>query len=131
MAKPHANLPGCSGHLHMSICDLNGNNQFSNTKDGVVGNIMTHFLAGILKGLPSIMAILAPTINSYKRLVENFWAPVNVSYGFENRTTAIRIIAPPTCDPKATRIEIRVPGADVNPHLVMAVTLTNLIFRLW
>ena len=58
------------------------------------------------------MALFAPTINSYKRLVENYWAPVTVSWGFETRTTAIRVIAPPTCEPGAARIEVRVPGAD-------------------
>ena len=114
MAKPHPNLPGCSGHIHFSLRSKEGKNAFEQTKDGVPCETMKKCLAGILKGLPSIMAIFGPTINSYKRLVENYWAPVTVSYGFENRTTALRIIAPPTCEPSATRIEVRVPGADGN-----------------
>jgi glutamine synthetase len=69
------------------------------------------------------MPILAPTINSYKRLVENFWAPVTVSWGLEHRAASIRLIAPPTSSPKATRFEVRVPGADTNSHLVMATIL--------
>ena len=82
-----------------------------------------HFLAGILDGLPDIMPIVAPNVNSYKRLVENFWAPVTVSWGLEHRAASIRLIAPPTAPPKATRFEIRVPGADTNAHLVLAAIL--------
>ena len=58
------------------------------------------------------MPIVAPTVNSYKRLVENFWAPVTVSWGLEHRAASIRLIAPPTASPKATRFEVRVAGAD-------------------
>ncbi|TPX52371.1 glutamine synthetase [Chytriomyces confervae] len=68
-------------------------------------------------------AIFAPTINSYKRLVENYWAPITVSYGVENRTASIRLITPPTAPPSATRLEIRVPGADMNPYLTVAAIL--------
>jgi hypothetical protein len=69
------------------------------------------------------MPIVAPTINSYKRLVENFWAPVTVSWGLEHRAASIRLIAPPTCPPKGTRFEVRVPGADTNGYLVLAAIL--------
>lgn len=82
-----------------------------------------HFLAGLLDGLPDVMPVVAPTINSYKRLVENFWAPVTVSWGLEHRAASIRLIAPPTASPKATRFEIRVAGADANPFLVLAAIL--------
>lgn len=82
-----------------------------------------YFLAGLLEGLPDIMPILAPTVNSYKRLVENFWAPVTVSWGLEHRAASIRLIAPPTSSPKATRFEVRVGGADANPFLVLAAIL--------
>jgi glutamine synthetase len=92
MAKPYPDLPGCSGHIHFSIAGFDGENKFKANDNGSMSKELKCFIAGVLKGLPSIMPILAPTINSYKRLVENFWAPVNVSYGFENRTTAIRIV---------------------------------------
>ncbi|KAF3353952.1 hypothetical protein VdG1_07851 [Verticillium dahliae VDG1] len=93
MAKPKQGLPGNSGHMHVSI------------------------------GLPDVMPLLAPTINSYKRLVENFWAPVTVSWGLEHRAASIRLIAPPTAKPGATRFEVRVSGADTNPHFVLAAVL--------
>lgn len=112
MAKPYANLPGCSGHIHVSLKGPDGLNAFRHTANGIPCKTLSQSLAGLLSALPSLMAVFAPTINSYKRLVENYWAPVTVSWGFETRTTAIRVIAPPTCEPGATRIEVRVPGAD-------------------
>ena len=124
MAKPYASQPGCSGHIHVSLAALATNKPlFTASATSSMNDPLKHFIAGLLKGLPSIMAILAPTINSYKRLVENYWAPLTVSYGFDNRTTSLRIIAPPTCPPEATRIEVRVPGADVNPYLAVAAII--------
>lgn len=70
-----------------------------------------------------IMPLFAPTINSYKRLVENYWAPINISWGLEDRTASIRIIAPPVCKPGATRFEIRIPGADLHPHYALSAIL--------
>lgn len=69
------------------------------------------------------MPLLAPTINSYKRLVENFWAPVTVSWGLEHRAASIRLIAPPLANAQSTRFEIRTCGADANPHYVLAAVL--------
>ncbi|KAF8931585.1 hypothetical protein BGZ58_007544 [Dissophora ornata] len=151
MAKPYGDQPGCSGHLHFSLRDIvtktnlfasslnnsadhalnSGNSGNDNRPDwetsveGIsnMSQIMKWFTAGLLTGLPSIMAILAPNINSYKRLVENYWAPVTVSWGIESRVSAIRVIGPPQCDPKGTRIEMRVGGADINPHLAIAACL--------
>jgi glutamine synthetase len=132
MAKPKHGLPGNSGHMHVSVVDSSGKNLFArDTPDenapwkdiAHLSDLGRHFLAGILDGLPDIMPILAPTINSYKRLVENFWAPVTVSWGLEHRAASIRLIAPPTAKPSATRFEVRVPGADTNPHFVLAAIL--------
>ncbi|KAI9838906.1 MAG: hypothetical protein M1819_004114 [Sarea resinae] len=132
MAKPREGLPGNSGHMHVSLVDGGGKNIFSRSEKNeqakypdlaYVSDTCCHFLAGVLEGLPDIMPILAPTVNSYKRLVENFWAPVTVSWGLEHRAASIRLIAPPTASPKATRLEIRVPGADTNPFLVLAAVL--------
>ncbi|UNI13577.1 Glutamine synthetase [Purpureocillium takamizusanense] len=132
MAKPKQGLPGNSGHMHISLVDKSGKNllaretmdESAEWKDiAGLSDMGRHFLAGLLEGLPDIMPILAPTINSYKRLVENFWAPVTVSWGFEHRAASIRIISPPTSKAGATRFEVRVPGADTNPHFVLAAIL--------
>ncbi|PHH70662.1 hypothetical protein CDD82_6993 [Ophiocordyceps australis] len=132
MAKPKQGLPGNSGHMHISIVDASGKNVLARPsldsaapwKDlAGLSDLGRHFLAGLLAGLPDVMPILAPTINSYKRLVENFWAPVTVSWGLEHRAASIRIISPPTSKPSATRFEVRVPGADSNPHYVLAAIL--------
>lgn len=131
MAKPNENLPGCSGHLHFSLRDVTtkknlfstGRNATPDYPETAMTDVMKRFLAGILNGLGSIMPCLAPTVNSYKRLVENYWAPVVICWGYENRTTAVRVISPPTCGDSATRIEVRVPGADINPYLAIASLL--------
>ncbi|KAH7116712.1 hypothetical protein B0J11DRAFT_442455 [Dendryphion nanum] len=133
MAKPREGLPGNSGHMHVSIVDFeSGKNLFireTEDKDAKwqdlrwLSDLGRHFLAGLIEGLPDIMPILAPNVNSYKRLVENFWAPVTVSWGLEHRAASIRLISPPTASPKATRFEVRVPGADTNPHFVLAAIL--------
>ncbi|KAL2042596.1 hypothetical protein N7G274_004355 [Stereocaulon virgatum] len=133
MAKPREGLPGNSGHMHVSIVDKSGKNLFyrgqkdNNPPHPDLANLSDmgrHFLAGLLDGLPDVMPIVAPTVNSYKRLVENFWAPVTVSWGLEHRAASIRLIAPPTSSPKATRFEVRVAGADANPFLVLAAILS-------
>ncbi|KAI9594539.1 hypothetical protein BDF19DRAFT_471626 [Syncephalis fuscata] len=132
MAKPYGDQPGCSGHLHFSLRDITtGMNVFAVTesdeaKEGDCTHMsatMQHFLAGMLAGLPSILAILAPTVNSYKRLVANYWAPVVVTWGRENRTAAVRAITVPSCSPSGTRLEMRVSGADINAHLAIAACL--------
>jgi glutamine synthetase len=132
MAKPVHGLPGNSGHIHISLCDLEGKNLFvRETLDteaewqdlAGLSDMGRHFLAGILVALPDIMPLFAPTINSYKRLVENYWAPVHVSWGLENRLASVRLIAPPTCKAGATRFEVRIPGADLHPHYALSTLL--------
>lgn len=132
MAKPREGLPGNSGHMHVSIVSDSGKNLFArDTPDpspsypelAYLSDLGRHFLAGLLTGLPDIMPLFAPTINSYKRLVENFWAPVTVSWGLEHRAASIRLISPPTASAKATRFEVRVPGADANPHFALAAII--------
>ncbi|KAL4965754.1 glutamine synthetase family protein [Aspergillus stella-maris] len=128
MAKPVSGLPGNSGHIHLSLTDTSGSNMFAREDPDPnapwpdvahLSDTGRHFLAGLLDALPDLMPLLAPTINSYKRLVENYWAPVHLSWGFEDRLSSIRLIASPTCKPSATRFEIRIPGADLHPHYAL------------
>lgn len=132
MAKPRQGFSGNSGHLHISLVDSSNKNLFA--RDDADPNppypdlvhfsdLARQFLAGILEGLPDVMPMIAPNVNSYKRLVENFWAPVTVSWGLEHRAASIRLIGPPLGSAKATRFEFRVPGADANPHFALAVLL--------
>lgn len=147
MAKPDASLPGNSGHMHISLqhsatgltlfAPTLGNspeahNAFTKTdlcaphpNHPQITKLCSQFLAGILHTLPYLTPLLAPTINSYKRLAGGaaFWAPSTVSWGFEHRAASVRVIAPPTCDPQSTRLEVRVGGADANPFLVLSAIL--------
>jgi len=136
MAKPWGNLPGCSGHVHLSLRDSDGRNSFavsdSELKSGRIGaayddtKFMSQegewFLAGILDGIADVMPMLVPTINGYKRLVggEAFWAPNAITYGYDSRAASIRIISPPSVPPGATRLEVRIPGADMNPYFALS-----------
>ncbi|KAI6248960.1 Type-1 glutamine synthetase 2 [Erysiphe necator] len=133
MAKPQYGLPGNSGHMHVSLVDKNGRNIFAreeidkNAKYEDIANLSDlgrYFLAGLLDGLPDIMPMFAPTINSYKRLDENYWAPATVSWGLEHRLASIRVITPPISKSEATRFEVRVPGADSNPYFVLATIIS-------
>ena len=132
MAKPMAATAGNSGHIHVSLADKNGTNLFAReTPDPnaqwsdieYLSDMGRHFLAGLLEALPDIMPLFAPTVNSYKRLVENYWAPVHISWGLEDRIASIRLITPPVCKPGATRFEVRIPGADLHPHFALSAIL--------
>lgn len=124
MAKQTSQLPGCSGHVHQSLWDLdNTKNLFYDAKaSDKMSDTMKSFIAGQLHCLPYILPMMAPTINSYKRLVEGAWAPTTLTWGHDNRTTALRVLATSS---KATRIEHRVVGSDVNPYLAMAACLAS------
>lgn len=132
MAKPVHGLPGHSGHIHVSLADKNGANLFARESADPnaqwsdiehLSDMGRHFLAGLLEALPDIMPLFAPNINSYKRLVENYWAPVHLSWGLEDRIASIRLITPPVCKPGATRFEVRIPGADLHPHFALSVII--------
>lgn len=105
MAKPHANLPGCGKHIHINVKDNVGRNLFYDENDKhKMSKLAQHFLAGQLHCLSHILPMYAPTINSFKRLVEGYWAPTQPTWGVENRTVSFRVIP---AGPKATRIEVR------------------------
>jgi glutamine synthetase len=124
IAKWNENLPGCSGHVHQSLWDKNKKKNLFHQTDGkhYMSDLLKHYLAGQLHCLPHIVPMYAPTINSYKRLVEGAWAPTTVTWGIDNRTTAIRILHP---SEKYTRLETRIPGSDSNPYLAMAAALAS------
>lgn len=134
MAKPRTGLQGMSGHTHISLVDIKtGDNMFHRHEEDKsapykdmawLSDTGRSFLAGILQALPDIMPVLAPNINSYKRLVENHAAPVTVSWAYESRLGSIRVITAPTTSPKGARLEIRVPGADSTSHLVFAALVS-------
>lgn len=120
MAKPMANEPGSAMHIHQSMLDTRtGRNIFSNP-DGSESPLFQNYIAGLQKHLPSAMALLAPYVNSYRRIVRGGAAPINIEWGYDNRTVGIRV---PHSGPEARRVENRVVGADANPYLAMAVTL--------
>ena len=124
MAKWDENLPGCSGHVHQSLWDKDAaKNLFYDEKaEQGMSQMMRHYLAGQLHCLPFILPMLAPTINSYKRLVEGAWAPTTLTWAVDNRTVAVRALPG---SKKATRLETRVVGSDVNPFLAMAACLAS------
>ncbi len=124
MAKWNDQEDGSSGHSHMSLWDTNleRNLFWDESAEGHMSPLMRQFLAGVLEKLPEFMALYAPVINSYKRYVEGTWAPLNTTWGMDNRTCSIRII---NNGKRAIRIENRVPGADANFYLVFAGTLAS------
>lgn len=124
MAKQTKELPGCSGHVHQSLWNAeNTQNLFyDENREHNISNLMEQYLAGQLLCLPEILPMLAPNINSYKRLTEGAWAPTTLTWGIDNRTTALRVIPG---SKKSTRIEHRVVGSDVNPYLAMAACLAS------
>ncbi|MDI5922079.1 glutamine synthetase family protein [Halomonas sp. LR5S13] len=123
MAKPMANEPGSSMHIHQSLLDAkDGHNVFADA-DGRPSKLFHHFLGGLQRYLPSVMLLLAPNVNSYRRLMRTETsgsAPINVEWGMDNRTVGLRV---PVSPPEATRVENRLAGADANPYLVMAASL--------
>ncbi len=120
MAKISEHLPGCSGHIHQSLWQ-NDTNVFYNTTDpNHMSDTMKQYLAGQLYCLPQILPMVAPTINSYKRLVEGAWAPTTLTWAVDNRTVALRAL---TTGANSCRLETRVVGSDTNPFLATAACL--------
>lgn len=127
MAKVSPKLPGCSGHVHQSLWGIeSGENAFYDAgAEHGMSETLRHYIGGQLELMPELTALYWPTINSYKRSVENTWAPTTATWGRENRTCAVRVIGD---SPKAMRIEYRQLGADMNAYIGMA---TSLAAGLW
>ena len=119
MAKFSQDLPGCSGHVHQSLWTADGNQNLFYDKHTASGmsSLMESYIAGQLHCLPHILPMFAPTVNSYKRLVEGAWAPTTLTWAIDNRTTALRALPGGAA---STRLETRVVGSDSNPYLAMA-----------
>ncbi|MDQ1899906.1 glutamine synthetase family protein [Paracoccus sp. WLY502] len=120
MAKPIEGEPGSAMHIHHSVVDLaTGRNIFSDNKGAETPEFL-HFIAGMQKHLPAAVALLAPYVNSYRRYVPDFAAPINLEWGRDNRTTGLRV---PISSPEARRVENRLAGMDCNPYLGIAASL--------
>jgi glutamine synthetase len=122
MAKWSKDWPGCGGHVHMSLWDRKkGVSAFHDARGAhSMSKAMRHFVGGQQALMPELLALVAPTVNSYRRLIPGFWAPTQAAWGVENRTTALRIIPG---SPKSTRVEYRVAAADANPYLALAAAI--------
>ncbi len=120
MAKPMEREPGSAMHIHQSVYDAaTGDNLFANA-DGSYSELFLSYLGGLQRYLPAAMPLLAPNVNSYRRLRRYSDAPINLHWGWENRTVGLRV---PDSDRESRRIENRVAGADANPYLAIAASL--------
>lgn len=123
MAKWSKDVPGQSGHIHVSLERLDGTSAFHDP-DGPDSMSETHrqFVAGQLRLLPEWLGLFAQTVNSFSRLVPGYWAPTTATWGVENRTTALRVIPG---GPKSQRVEVRIGSADANPYLALAAAIAS------
>ena len=120
MAKPMEGEPGSALHLHQSVVDVKtGQNMFV-MPDGGDSPLFRSFIGGLQRYVPEALIIFGPYVNSYRRFTRYLAAPINVHWGYDNRTVGLRV---PNADPENRRVENRIPGADVNPYLAIATSL--------
>jgi glutamine synthetase len=117
MAKWHARYPGCSGHVHQSLMAGERNAFYDEAGAHGMSRTFASYVAGQVAFLMEFAPMYWPTINSYKRLVPNVWAPVRFTWGIDNRTAMFRVLPGSR---NASRVETRCPGADMNPYLGIA-----------
>lgn len=124
MAKWSKDYPGQSGHIHVSLRNRDGSGSafYDANQAHNMSKTQRHFVAGQQRLMPELLCMIAPTINSYTRLIPGAWAPTSATWGVENRTTALRVI--PGSD-KSQRVEYRLGSADGNPYLTLAVALAS------
>jgi glutamine synthetase len=121
MAKWSEQLPGQSGHLHVSLARPDGTSAFYEERaPHTMSQQMRWFVGGQQALMPELLAMVASTVNSYSRLVPGFWAPTSATWGVENRTCALRVIAGSA---KSQRVEYRIAAADINPYLAIAAAI--------
>ena len=122
MAKPIQDEPGSAMHIHHSVLDDRTGRNLFDGGDGTETAEFMHFIGGMQKHMPEVIALLAPYVNSYRRYVRDFAAPINLEWGRDNRTTGLRV---PVSDPEAKRVENRIAGMDCNPYLGIAASLAT------
>jgi glutamine synthetase len=120
MAKPMSGEPGSAMHVHQSVVDSKDGKNIFSKPDGTASDAFRHYIGGLQRYMPSAMAIVAPYVNSYRRIVRFTAAPINIQWGLDNRTVGFRV---PESGAQDRRVENRVIGADANPYLALAVTL--------
>jgi glutamine synthetase len=117
MAKPRSALNGSACQLNVSLQDRSGTNLFaSDDGAGLPSELCRHFVGGVLAHLDELAAVLLPNGNSYRRVVPGHFAPITRAWGIDNRTAAVRVAGD---TPPSTRVELRVPGADICAHLAV------------
>jgi glutamine synthetase len=121
MAKPDHTWTGSSGHIHMSLWDLDGErNCFAcDSASAEMSDTMRFFLGGLIASARELSLFIASNVNSYKRFAAASWAPVNIVWARDNRTCGFRVVGKGT----GLRIENRFPGGDANPYLAYAAML--------
>ena len=122
MAKPMQKEPGSALHIHQSILSLDTGKNIFNSADNEPTPELMHYIAGLQRYTPDLISFYAPNVNSYRRLAPDISAPINLSWGYDNRTTAFRV---PDSTPDNRRVENRFPGADANPYLAIAASLAS------
>ena len=121
MAKWSEDWPGQSGHIHISLKNKQGDSVFfDGDKPGSISDCQRWFIGGQQKLLPELMAMVGNTVNSYSRMVPGMWAPLDATWGIENRTTALRVIGGTA---SSQRVEYRIAAADMNPYIAMAAAI--------
>jgi glutamine synthetase len=120
MAKPLADYAGSGMHLHLSLCDADGHNMFTEEEGAGWTDLLRHAIGGVLDTMGESMLVFAPHANSWRRFANQSYAPVAPTWGVNNRSVAVRVPAGPR---SARRIEHRLSGVDANPHLVAATVL--------
>src|ERR1700726_166020 len=120
MAKPHAKEPGSAMHIHQSVVDIKTRKNIFSNPDGTPSQLFFSHIAGLQKYMPAAMALFCANVNSYRRLTRYLSSPINVHWGYDNRTAGLRV---PMSDAQARRVENRVGGADANPYIAIAASL--------
>jgi glutamine synthetase len=123
MAKWSKDWPGQSGHIHISLKDASGKGVFYDaSKPHTMSDTQRWYVGGQQKLMPELLAMVAPTVNSYTRLVPGFWAPTDSTWSVDNRTCSLRVIPG---SPKSQRVEYRVAAADANPYIILAAAVAS------